>query len=47
MITLAMEEVCDHVRLAIGPVSGDFLTLGGVWSTVCGTLDLVRFATGS
>ena len=46
VIKLAMAEVCDHVRLEIGPVSGDFLTLGGVWSTSCGTLDLVHCDTG-
>ena len=46
VITLAMVEVCDHVRLAIGPMSGVFLTRGGGWSTVCGTLNLVRFDTG-
>ena len=47
MITLAMAEVCDGVLLTIGPVSGVLLTLGVGWSTVCGTLDLVRRATGS
>ena len=46
VITLTMAAVFDRVHLAIGPVSGDFLTLGGGWSTVCGTLDLVRRATG-
>ena len=47
VITLAMATVCDRVRLAIGAVSGNLLTLGGGWSTVCGTLDLVRRAIGS
>ena len=42
-----MATVFDHVRLEIGPVSGDLLTLEGGWSTVCGTLDLVRHAIGS
>ena len=47
VITLAMAAVCDRVCLAINPVSGDLLTLGGGWSTVCGTLNLVCCATGS
>ena len=47
VITLAMAEVCDRVRLAIALVSVDFLTLGGRCSTVCGTLDLVHYDTGS
>ena len=47
MIKLAMEAVCDLVCLAIGSMSVDLLTLGGGWSMVCGTLDLVRRATGS
>ena len=47
VITLAMAAVCDLVRLAIGPMSVDLFTLGGGWSTLCGTLDLVRRATGS
>ena len=47
VITLAMAAVCDRVHLAIGPVSGVLLTLGGGWSKVWGTLDLVRRANGS
>ena len=47
MITLAMAAFCGLVRLAIGPMSVDFLTLGGGGSTVCETLELVRRATGS
>ena len=47
VITLAMAAACDLVRLEIGPMSVDFLTLGGGWSMVCGTLDLVLHATGS
>ena len=47
VITLAVEVVCDLVRLAIGNISVDLFTLGGGGSTVCGTLDLVRRATGS
>ena len=47
MITLAMAAVCDRLRLEIGPVSGVLFTLGGGWSTVWGTLDLVLRATGS
>ena len=47
MIILTKAAVCDRVRLAIGPVSGVWLTLGGGWSTFWGTLDLVRRANGS
>ena len=47
MITLAMTAVFDRVRLEIGPVSCVLVTLGGGWSTVCGTLDLVRRDIGS
>ena len=47
VITLYMTAVCDRVHLTIGPVSGVLITLGGGWSTVCGTLELVRRATGS
>ena len=47
VITLPMAAVCDLVCLAIGPMSVDVLTLGGGWSMVCGTLDLVRRSTGS
>ena len=47
MIILAKEAVCDRVCLAIGPVSGVLLILGGGWSKVWGTLDLVHCATGS
>ena len=47
MITLAKAAVCEYVRLAIGHVPGVVFTLGGGWSMVWGTLDLVRCATGS
>ena len=47
VITLAMAAVCKRVCMAIGAVSGVLFTLGGGWSTVWGTLDLVRRATGS
>ena len=47
VITLAMADVCDRVCLEIGPVSGVWITLGGGWSKIWGTLDLVRCATGS
>ena len=47
VITLAVAAVFDIARLAIGPMSVDFLTLGGGCYTVCGTLDLVHCATGS
>ena len=42
-----MAVVCDCVRWEIGPRSVSLSTLGGGGSTVCGTLDLVRRATGS
>ena len=42
-----MDAVFERVRLAIGAVSGVLFTLGDGWSTVWGTLDLVRRATGS
>ena len=42
-----MAVVCDCVSLAIGPRSVALETLGGDGFTVCGTLDLVRCATGS
>ena len=42
-----MAAVFDLVRLEIGPMSVNFFTLGGGGSTVCGTLDHVRHATGS
>ena len=47
VITLAVTAVCDLVRLEISPMSGDFFTLVGGWSTVCGTLYLVCHAAGS
>ena len=47
VITLVMAAVCDLVRLEIGSMPVDLLTLGGGWSTICGTLYLVRCATGS
>ena len=47
MTTLAMAAVCERVHLAIGAVSGVFFTLGGGWSTVWGTLDLVHRVTDS
>ena len=47
VITLATTVVCDRVHLEIGPMSCVFLTLGGGWSTVRGTLELVRRAIGS
>ena len=47
VITLANSAVYECVRLEIGPVSGVLFTLGGGWSTVWGTLDLVHRATGS
>ena len=46
-MTLAMVVVCDRVRREIGPRYAVLSTLGGVGSTVCGTLDLVSRATGS
>ena len=42
-----MAAVCVCVRLTIGPVSDVLLTLGGKWSTVWGSLDLVSHATVS
>ena len=47
VITLAVAVVCDRMSQAIGPRSVALSTLGGGGSTVCGTLDLVRRATGS
>ena len=47
VITFSMAAVCDIMRLAIGPMSVDLITLGGGWYTVCGTLDLVCCDTGS
>ena len=47
VIPLATAAVCERVRLAIGTVSGVLLNLGGGWSTVWGTLYLVRRAIGS
>ena len=47
VMTLAMAVVCDQVRQAIGLRSVALSTIGGGGSTVCGTLDLVRRATGS
>ena len=44
---MAMEAVYDLLRMAMGPMSVDVLTLGGGWFTICGTLDLVRRDTGS
>ena len=46
-MTLEMAVVCDRVCQAIGLRSVALSTLGGGGSTVCGTLDLVRRATGS
>ena len=46
-MTLAMEVVFYLVRRAIVPRSVALFTLGGVGSTVCVTLDLVRCAMGS
>ena len=46
-MTLAMAVVCDRVRQAIVLGSVALSTLGGGGYTVCGTLDLVRRATGS
>ena len=46
VITLAMDLVCERVRLAIGAVSGVLFALGGGWSTVWGNLDLVLRANG-
>ena len=45
--TLATAVVCDGMCRAIGPRSVVLSTLGVGVSTVCGTLDLVRHATGS
>ena len=42
-----MEAVYDLLRMAMGPMSVDVLTLGGGWFTICETLDLVRRDTGS
>ena len=42
-----MAVVCDRVRWTIGPRSVALSTIGGGGSTVCGTLDLMRRATGS
>ena len=42
-----MAAVCDLVHVTIGLMSVDLFTLGGGGSTVCGTLDRVRRATGS
>ena len=47
VIKLSMAAVCGRVSLEIVPVSGDLLILGGGWSLLCGTMDLVRHATGS
>ena len=47
MITLAMEVVCDLVRMSIGPGYVALSTLGGAGSTVCVTLDLVCCSMGS
>ena len=47
MITLAMEVVCDLVRLSIGPGYVALSTLGGEGSTVCVTLNLVCCSMGS
>ena len=47
VMTLAMAVVCDRVRQAIGLRSVALYTIGVGGSTVCGTLDLVRRATGS
>ena len=47
VITLAVAVVFDRVRLAIVPRYIALATLGGVGFTVCGTLNLVRRATGS
>ena len=45
MIILAKASVFDRMSMAIGLVSGVWLTLGGGWSTVWGNLDLVRRVT--
>ena len=47
VITLSVAVVCYRVRLEIGPGYVALDTLGGGRFTVCGTLDLVRRATGS
>ena len=47
MIPPATAAVCERVRLEIGAASGVLFTLGGGWSTVWGTLDLVSHATDS
>ena len=47
VITLSVAVVCERLRLAIGPRFVASATLGGGRSTVCGTLELVRCATGS
>ena len=46
-MTLDMAVVCDLMRRKIGPRSVDLYTLGGGGSTLCGTLDLVRYAMNS
>ena len=46
-MTLEMAVVCDQVRQTIGLRSVALYTLGGGGSMVCGTLELVRRATGS
>ena len=45
--TLAISRVCDRFLWTIGPRYVALSTLGGGWSMVCGTLDLVLCATGS
>ena len=47
VMTLDMAVVCDLVRRSICPGSVTLSTLGCGGSTVCGTLNLVRRATGS
>ena len=44
---MAVAVVFDRVRLEIVPRYIALATLGGVGFTVCGTLNLVRRATGS
>ena len=44
VMVLALAVVFDIVRQAIGPGSVALSTLGGGGSTVCVTLDLVRYA---
>ena len=47
VMALSMSGVCDLVRRSIGPRYVALSPLGGGGSMVCGTLGLVRRATGS